>query len=377
MNFFSQHLRRSRFVFRNSALTVAALALAAQLAPAQGTHLWTQSRLDEFEKGTPQGVALTSDGHLTEGPGLIESEPLPRPTSGQWLRTRDGLAYVGTASPATVLRIGADGKPFTLFESKDVAVQVVRLGPDGALYAATLPSGKVYKLNPGAIDKQDENSATAVFDAAAFDEAVIPRDERRDKRDQCITFGRWLLTRPGGCTLPPAGRVRFIAWIEQAGRKARSIFQERRGAYPFAGMGCEGQPDRRFGWQRPGLSHQSRRQGLRALRGATAGDTSLAVAENGTIYAASVGDKSRNPLPPLPVQGAAAITMMIVQPGSMQAANTSASVPEGSEIYALDRRPGATQTVVRQGRDRLCTGGASRGGAGADRQSRARLPHRR
>ena len=31
--------------------------------------------------------------------------------------------------------------------------------------------------------------------------------------------------------------------------------------------------------------------------------TSLAVGANGTIYAASVGDKSRNPLPPLPVQG--------------------------------------------------------------------------
>ena len=31
--------------------------------------------------------------------------------------------------------------------------------------------------------------------------------------------------------------------------------------------------------------------------------TSVAVAANGTIYAASVGDKSRNPLPPLPVTG--------------------------------------------------------------------------
>ncbi len=33
--------------------------------------------------------------------------------------------------------------------------------------------------------------------------------------------------------------------------------------------------------------------------------TSVAVAANGTIYAASVGDKSHNPLPPLPVQGTA------------------------------------------------------------------------
>ena len=64
--------------------------------------------------------------------------------------------------------------------------------------------------------------------------------------------------------------------------------------------------------------------------------TSIAVAANGTIYAASVGDKSHNPLPPLPVQGVATITITVVQPGSLQAANTSASVPEGSEIYALD-----------------------------------------
>jgi len=77
---------------------------------------------------------------------------------------------VGTASPATVLRVGPDGKPFTLFETKDLSVQVVRLGPDGALYAATLPSGKVYRLKPDAIAKQDDSGldgkgATVVFDA--------------------------------------------------------------------------------------------------------------------------------------------------------------------------------------------------------------------
>ena len=63
--------------------------------------------------------------------------------------------------------------------------------------------------------------------------------------------------------------------------------------------------------------------------------TSVAVASNGTIYAASVGDKSRNPLPPLPIQGQGSVTITIVQPGSLQAANTSQSLPEGSEIYAL------------------------------------------
>ena len=63
--------------------------------------------------------------------------------------------------------------------------------------------------------------------------------------------------------------------------------------------------------------------------------TSIAVGANGTIYAACVGDKTHNPLPPLPVQGVGSVTISIVQPGSLQMANTSVSVPEGSEIYAL------------------------------------------
>ncbi len=63
--------------------------------------------------------------------------------------------------------------------------------------------------------------------------------------------------------------------------------------------------------------------------------TSIAIGANGTIYAACVGDKSRNPLPPLPVQGIGSVTITIVQPESLQAANTSASVPEGTDIYAL------------------------------------------
>ncbi|MGB3629990.1 MAG: hypothetical protein WBA18_10860, partial [Terracidiphilus sp.] len=63
--------------------------------------------------------------------------------------------------------------------------------------------------------------------------------------------------------------------------------------------------------------------------------TALAIAPSGAIYAACVGDKSHNPLPPLPVQGIASISITVVQPQSLQAVNSSASVPEGTDIYAL------------------------------------------
>jgi hypothetical protein len=73
------------------------------LATAQGTHLWTQSRFEEFEKGTPEGVAIGSDGHLQEGPALREM--LTTPSTFVWSVAADknGTAYLGTGSPATVL----------------------------------------------------------------------------------------------------------------------------------------------------------------------------------------------------------------------------------------------------------------------------------
>jgi len=77
---------------------------------------------------------------------------------------------------------GQDGKAFTLFETKDVSVQVVRLGPDAALYAATLPSGKVYRLKADAAAKQDESSAEVVFDAAQFDGRMLPTKRPTERR---------------------------------------------------------------------------------------------------------------------------------------------------------------------------------------------------
>ena len=105
------HLRliHSRLPFALVLVLGAAASLPSSLI-AQGTHLWTQSQLEEFEKGTPQGVAITSDGHLREGPGL--KEMLTTPSTFVWSVAVDknGAAYLGTGSPATVLRVGRQGR---------------------------------------------------------------------------------------------------------------------------------------------------------------------------------------------------------------------------------------------------------------------------
>jgi len=322
------------------------LLAAASLSLAQGTHLWTQSRLEEFEKGTPQGVALTSDGHLREGPAL--SEVLTTPSTFVWSVAVDdaGATYVGTGSPATVLRIGKDGKPFTLFESKDLSVQVVRFSPDGKLLAATMPSCKVFLLDPKATAAQDDSSASVVFDLAKLDAAAPPAEEKPAASDQS----------PASADAKSETKTHYV-WDMVFDAKGRlyiatggpgAIYRVTTGSAPELFFKSDEQHIRSLAWDPKGnLIAGSDGSGLvyridRNGKGYVLFEsphreiTSVAVGANGTIYAASVGDKGHNPLPPLPVQGVGTVTITVVQPGSLQAANTSTSLPEGSEIFALE-----------------------------------------
>lgn len=320
---------------------VAALALAASaLSAAQGTHLWTQSQIDEFEKGTPQGVAITSDGHLLEGPGITDL--LTTPSTFVWsvAADKDGTAYLGTGSPATVLRVAAKKgeKPFTLFKTKDLTVQVVRFGPDGALYAATLPSGKVYKLNAGATETPDDSNATVVFDPEKLPSESKPESKSGEEKTGTKTHYVWDLAfdKPGRLYIA-AGDPGAIYRVDPAkpGAQPETFFKTDEAHIRTLAWDANG--NLIAGSDGTGLVYRISPEG----KGYVLFDsprrevTSVAVGQDGTIYAACVGDKGRNPLPPLPVQGQGSVTITIVQPGSLQAANTSTSLPEGTEIYAL------------------------------------------
>jgi hypothetical protein len=319
-------------------LVVATIA-ASRPAAAQTTRLWTQSQFEEFEKGTPQGVAITSDGHLSEAPGLTDL--LTTPSTFVWSVAVDksGVAYLGTGSPAAVLRLGREpgAKPFALFETRDISVQVVRLGPDGTLYAATLPSGKVYKLKTDSTTRQDDATATVVFDAStlgsasANGKAVSAKPSTKSHYIWDMTFdsaGRLYIA-----TGDPGAVYRVDP--SKPGAKPEEFFKSDEAHIRSLAWDAKG--DLIAGSDGSGLVYRINPQG----KGYVLFDspkhevTSVVVGADGTIYAACVGDKGRNQLPPLPVQGAGAVTITVVQPGSLQAANASTSIPEGTEIYAL------------------------------------------
>jgi len=260
------------------------------------------------------------------------TELLTTPATYVWSVAVDksGTAYVGTASPATVLRVGPDGKPFTLFETKDLSVQVVPPWPDGALYAATLPSGKVYRLKPDAIAKQDDSGldgkgANGRLDAAILDGAAplmarLPANLLAAKRARTKARTR-VQTNPkpnpklnrttSGDDLRRGWATLHRHWRTgsdlprrscKAGVKPELFFKSDEEHIRSLAWDVKRQPNCRLG--RLGLVYRISPQGkgyvlFEAPRREI---TSVAVAANGTIYAASVGNKSHNPLPPLPVQ---------------------------------------------------------------------------
>jgi hypothetical protein len=130
------------------------------IAFAEGTHTWEQSKFDELTKGTATGVAIRSVGGLELAPAF--KSLYATPSTYIWAIAADdaGNVYVAAGAPARVYRVTRDGKATIIFEPKELQVQALQIGSGGALYAATAPDGKVYKLEhkPGAKPQPTKDS---------------------------------------------------------------------------------------------------------------------------------------------------------------------------------------------------------------------------
>jgi len=133
-----------------SFLKALCLLLLSSSVWAEGTQLWQQSKFDEFEKGTSNGVAISSDGRLQPAPSLKSIYTSPSTYIWQVASDAQGNAYLGAGSPARVYRVTPDGRSTTIFEAKELQVQALAIDNDGTIYAATSPDGRVYKLEPNA-----------------------------------------------------------------------------------------------------------------------------------------------------------------------------------------------------------------------------------
>ena len=135
------------FTCAGASLLVMAL-LAPALVYAEHTHFWRQSDYAEFEKGTPKGVAIRSDGKLVPAP-LFASFSDPNLLYLWALRTDSrGRVYAAGGSDAKVLRFDDPAKPTTVFEAPELSAQTIAFDAHDNLYVGTSPDGKVYKVTP-------------------------------------------------------------------------------------------------------------------------------------------------------------------------------------------------------------------------------------
>ena len=142
-------------------LALAGLLLVSISALAEGTRTWEQSKFDDLVKGTATGVAIRSTGGLELAPAfkLLYATP----STYIWAVAADdaGNVYAAAGSPARVYRITPDGTSTIIFQPQELQVQALKVGPGGAIYAATAPDGKVYKIEHKAPAKGDASKPEA------------------------------------------------------------------------------------------------------------------------------------------------------------------------------------------------------------------------
>ncbi len=299
---------------------------------AQGTKLWSVGRYDEMQRGTADGVAIRSDGQMSAGPAT--SLLYTAGASYVWSVAVDagGAAYVGlggsTNGSAAVMRVLPDGKTEKVFTGTELGVQAVRVGADGAVYAATSPGGKVYRLGKAGA------TAEMIFDPGTT--AEKPRY-------------LWdLAVAKDGAVYVAAGAPAVVYRV-RPGAKAEVLFRTADQHIRCLAMGGDG--TLWAGSDGAGVIYRiSTKAGARPFAAYAAGRreiTSLALGGGGEVYAAAVGAKSGNTLPPLPVTGNVGVTVTFLQPGSTTAANVNAVVPDGSEIdrIAADGTPSKLLTL--------------------------------
>ena len=125
---------------------LAVILLSATLALAEGTRTWQQSNFDDFEKGTANGVAITSNGSLELAPSFRNLYLTPSTYTWAMDTDSEGNVYVAAGSPARVYRITPQGHAGVIFAPQELQVQALVVGPRNTVYVGTSPDGKVYKI---------------------------------------------------------------------------------------------------------------------------------------------------------------------------------------------------------------------------------------
>jgi hypothetical protein len=132
-----------------AAATACALGAALLFAPAARgvvTATWTVETYQQFDQGDATSAFITSTGEVRPG---WDSKRTGLEGDAVWaaLRLGDGSTLVGSDVKGAIYRVANDSAKKLLSIEGAIAVVALAQGPGGAVYAGTMPGGKLWKID--------------------------------------------------------------------------------------------------------------------------------------------------------------------------------------------------------------------------------------
>ncbi|MBI3470300.1 MAG: hypothetical protein HY013_02975 [Candidatus Solibacter usitatus] len=291
----------------------------AVICHAGHTRTWQQSGQADFEKGAMKNLSLRSDGQLTVAPEL--KERFDSSSAYLWALAQDsaGNLYTGGGPGAKLYRIVPGGQSKMLAELDGLDVHAIAVDGKDQVFAATSPDGKIHKITAAGKPEVFYDPKAKYIWALAFNR----------KGDLFVATGdRGEIHR-----VTPDGKGSVFFRVDET--HARSLAVDA-GDNLIVGTEPGGLLLRVSPAGEGFVLHQLSKKEV----------TAVAVARDGSIYAAAVGTKQAAPAltpPPVqtapPPQTAAGAAMLQIRPGGapppVLTPGGAAGVSGGSEIVRI------------------------------------------
>ncbi|MFW2387142.1 MAG: hypothetical protein ACN4G0_02320 [Polyangiales bacterium] len=138
-------MKQSKTILRFAFTAGLTLAISATVA-AVGTQSFKLDSSDAFFNGELDGAAVHSDGSVRAG-ATAKGTVIPNVPLAYSVAQRGGVTFIGTGTSGVIYRF--DGKSSReLANTGELLVSSLAFGGDGALYAGTLPNGRIFRIDP-------------------------------------------------------------------------------------------------------------------------------------------------------------------------------------------------------------------------------------
>lgn len=301
-------------------LTLAVLAGASAFAVE--TRSWQQSEMGDFEKGKLSKLSLRNDGRLTVAPVVRELHDASTPYLWAVAQDSKGNLYIGGGSAGgsseKLIQVDANGKAKIIAELDGLEIHAIAVDRSDAIYAATSPDGKIYKLrNAGAKPEVFYDPKAKYIWALAFN--------------------------PAGDLFIATGDKGEIHRVTANGRG--SVFFKADETH-IRSLAIDGQGNLIAGTEPGGLILRvgTNGEGFVLYQSPKREVTAVAVAKDGAIWAAAIGNKGSGgpilpaPVPaPAPAPAAAGAQQTAPRPAAAAPAPIAplAAVQGGTEVYRI------------------------------------------